>query len=100
MIDELQIIKEIVGDLTGAGIWGLVGYIAYSLVKSILAWGIIGWLANKLIVHAFDLARAPVTKAEFHSMEKRLEGAEREKEKVLHAYKIMKEKKDAESTAS
>lgn len=99
MIEELEIIKGIVGDITGVGIWGFVGYIVYSLVKTVIAWGVLAWLVNKLIVGIFEVVRCPVTKTQYDDIQRERDEAKRESERVKHAYRILKEKQEKESVA-
>ena len=99
MLDELQLIKEMVGDLSVFGGWAFGGYIAYSLIKMAFTFGGACWLLNKLMILVFDYLKAPVTKSEHENTKRemsslmvRVSDADRELEKVKHMYKILKDK--------
>ncbi len=99
MIEELQLIKEMVGDLTAFGGWAFGGYILYSLVKLALTFGASCWLINKLITLIFDHLKAPVSKEEYERQKDKLSElmsdlskARRETQEVKHMYKLMKDK--------
>ena len=103
MIDELTLIKGLLGDLTRFGGWAFAGYIAYSLAKMVFIYGGIGYIINKVITLIFDYIKCPVTKKDYKSIQNRKNELQsrndelvRQVEKVKHQYKILKEKADDE----
>ena len=96
MIDELVLIKELLGDLTHVGGWAFAGYIAYSLTKMIFIYGGIGYILNKVVVLVFDYIKCPVTKSEYDNIQSRNDKLERDISSLKHQYVIMKEKKENE----
>ena len=96
MIDELTLIKELLGDLTQVGEWAFAGYIAYSLIKMVFIYGGIGYIINKLIVLIFDYVKCPVTKNEYDNIQSKNDQLERDITRVKHQYMVMKEKNDNE----
>ena len=109
MIDEITLIKEMLGDLTGVGIWGFVAYLSYGLIKFLSAWGIALYILNRLITEGFDYIKCPVTKDEYArvvqakdrlsseitgnhaSHAAKVTALDSELERVKHMYKILKE---------
>jgi len=96
MIDELVLIKELLGDLTQVGGWAFAGYIAYSLTKMIFIYGGVGYIINKVIVLIFDYIKCPVTKSEYDNVKSSNENLERDISRLKHQYMIMKEKNENE----
>jgi hypothetical protein len=101
MIEELQLIKELVGELTGAGIWVFVGVVSYKLVKL----GAIVWFLHSVIGKIFTFMKADITKGEAEVIkdsalksERQLREAEAKHESEMNEvkamYKILKEAKD------
>lgn len=105
MIEELQILKGIVGELTGLGIWFVVLFFAYKLAWVGVCSGAVVAL-YKFLVRAFC---CDVTKKEYEEMiskhKREIESKEEsiihykkevakviaESERVLHMYEILKE---------
>ena len=101
MIDELEILKAIIGDITGVGIWGVVAWILYKLAVAGMYLGSFIYL----IKTAYALLSCPITKKEAESLKddnyklkREVESAKHESkmevEKVKHMYKILKEGSD------
>ena len=70
MIEELELVKQMVGDFTNVGIWGFVSYIAFLLVKLIISWGALAWLLNKMIVGTFNYLSLGESKAGIEEIKK------------------------------
>ena len=118
MIDELELIKQILGDLSGVGIWGFMAFLGYSLSKTILVWGGFFYIINKAIVFVFEYLKADVTKAECQAVAKEAHDIRTNKErgeadhyaevtrlkadveKVKHLYKILKESSSKDEVKS
>lgn len=93
MIEELKIIQEIFGDLTGLGIWGIVAWFAYNVLCG-AAW-LYGILKILDLVKWWVLTGERRDAAESEAARER-DKYRRESEEVKHMYKILKEAKDAE----
>ena len=122
MIDELTLIKAIVGDLSGVGLWVFLGTVSYMLITKMVLYIGIGYLvklvANKVASHLKgDLTREGVNAIESEIKNLRKEMAEiraederrvimqdanlealktkhkAELEDIKHMYKILKESK-------
>ena len=102
MIEELQILKGIVGDLSGVSIWLMVGYI-FMRIAIVAAWV---YTAKLLIQAAKGVLTAEVTKDQYrsiddenHSIKRDMEAlrskTDMEVQEVKHLYKILKESKGA-----
>lgn len=105
MIEELQILKDIVGDLTGLGIWFVVMFFAYKLsIVGVFSGAVIA--LYKLCVKVFCCEVSKTTYEEMLHQHKReidnrdetianytksLAKAQAETERVLHMYEILKE---------
>ena len=96
MLDELEVLRNIVGDLSSVGLWVFIGYILYSLAKVVLTFVASLWLVHKIALMWFDFKKAPFTKEECIALEDKLNKERMEKESTLHKYSIMKEKLTAE----
>lgn len=92
MLEELSVLREIVGDLSSVGLWVFIGYILYSLAKTILTFVAALWLVHKIAIMFFDHIKAPFTKAECLEFEDKAHKSEMESQKTKHKYLIMKEK--------
>jgi phosphate/sulfate permease len=101
MIEELELIKQLVGELTGAGIWVFVGVVGYKLVKL----GVIVWFFHSLIGRIFTFVSADISKDEANRLKSRILQAEdqlssastkheTEMNEVKAMYKILKEAND------
>ena len=105
MIEELQILKSIVGDLTGLGIWFVVMFFIYKLsIVGVFSGAVIA--VYKICIKVFC---CEVTKEKFDAMvlnhkqeierkdeyyiniKKELAQAHAETERVLHMYELLKE---------
>jgi len=107
MIEELEVLKVIIGDLTGVGIWGIVAWILYKLsTAAMLLGGVI--YAIKTAYKAFT---SPITKSEAYQLRDNNDQLKREVENekhlrkmevedIKHMYKILKEGSDELSRAS
>lgn len=105
MIEELQILKSIVGDLTGLGIWFVVMFFAYKLsIVGVFSGAVIA--VYKLCIRIFccDVSKSDYEELiDKHKREidnrdetianytKSLAKAQAETERVLHMYEILKE---------
>ncbi len=102
MIEELQMIKDIVGDLSAVGGWVAAGVIAYKFIIQLIIYIGGGWLVNSIVTKAFAHFKADITRQEadiiIASDTKR--GAEMEALRASHRaemnevksmYKILKE---------
>lgn len=113
MIDELTLLKEMLGDLTNAGIWGICIYVGYKLVIFGGTAGSIVYLGKLIVTKIYDYAKSDFTKAEAKQMKleanRRVDNAEearkhwenkaaeanRERDEVKSMYKILKMKSEA-----
>lgn len=115
MLDELTLLKEMLGDLTNAGIWGISIYVGYKLIifggTAFSFVYVIKLLATKI----FDHLKADLTKAEVIELKeecqrkvdsandrvidshKSASRAQRECDEVKSMYKILKQKYEAEN---
>lgn len=91
MIEELKIIQDIFGDLTGLGVWGIVAWFAYNVLCGI-AW-LYGILKILELVKWWVLTGERRDIAESDVSRER-DGFRREAEEVKHMYKILKESKE------
>ena len=105
MFEELEIIKSIVTELSGAGLGFGLAYIAYLFVSKTLTLAGIIWIINELSKRVVSVIKCDVTKEQLKEMEirnkeweSRAFKADREVEEIKHKYKIMMEKKANEST--
>ena len=100
MIEELEILKGIVGDLSGVSIWLMAGYIIMRL-SIVLAWV---YTAKLVIQSLKGVFMADITKQQYrliddenHSIKRDMQevkaNAKMEVEQVKHLYKILKEAK-------
>jgi len=107
MVEELNLIREILGDLTGVGIWGFIAFIGYSFLKFTIAICAFIYLVNK-IIYALT---CPVSKADYNKMQDRVDitRSERDKaiadgkmevDKIKHLYKILKEASEYKEKSS
>lgn len=92
MIDELELLKGIVADLTNAGIWALVAYIGYQLAKIILTLWAILFVVVRIVNKIFDHLKASITKAEADALEEENHKLKMEVERTKHMYVLLKEK--------
>lgn len=104
MIDELEILKTIIGDITGVGIWGVVAWIMYKLATAGMLLGAFIYAVKT----AYALFSCPMTKPEAIRLEDESIRCKRELkeiqskckmevENLKHMYKILKESKDESS---
>ena len=92
MLEELEVLRGIVGDLSSVGLWVFIGYIMYSLAKVVLTFVASLWLIHKIALMWFDYKKAPFTKEECIELENKLNKEKMDKESTLHKYSIMKER--------
>jgi len=125
MLEELNIIAKMVGDLTGLSGWLIGGYIVYKLLVNMVLIVGGGWLIHKVSTLIYKFNTADITKREAksikynmeikenqHKMNKRdweedlakvkddLSKAKREAIEVKHMYKILKEATNESTTGS
>ena len=107
MIEELQLLRDIFGDLTGFGMYAIGFYIAYKLIT----FGSVCYLIKFAIEKLFAFFKADITKEEADIIRRGATKAECENkelqatinanctkhdaelEKIKHMYKILKEAK-------
>ena len=107
MIDELEILKTIIGDITGVGIWGIVAWIMYKLAVAGM------WLGAFIytIKSVKAIVSSPMTKSESNDIsntnmqlkrdiEDTKHKCKMETENLKHMYKILKEASENESSRS
>jgi hypothetical protein len=94
MIDELEIIKAMLGDLTSVGIWGFVAYICYSLIKLGMMYAVIVWAISKALYLIQILGIAPCSKGEYDDLLRKNNDLSLQVDTVKHQYKVLKEAKD------
>ncbi len=107
MIEELEMIKAIVGDLAGAGLWGMGAYIAYKLIINLVFYIGGGYLIHTIATLVYKASTADITRQDADML--RTENARKtakldameithksELDEVKAMYKILKEKKDAQ----
>tara|TARA_R110000850_G_C9771514_1_gene447452 strand:+ start:192 stop:542 length:351 start_codon:yes stop_codon:yes gene_type:complete len=107
MIDELEILKTIIGDITGIGIWGVVAWIMYKLAVAGM------WLGAFIytIKAVKSFVTSPVTKVQAdvlnsanmqlkRDIEETKHKCKMETENLKHMYKILKESSNNESSES
>jgi hypothetical protein len=103
MINELEVFKSIVSDLTGASVWLMALYV---VTKAMV---VAGWvfLGNKLInagvsIFTRDISvdEAKIYKDKCHELEGKIKDVEsdckHEVEEYKHMYKLLKQAKDNE----
>lgn len=94
MFEELQLLKEIVGDLSSVGGWIAGSWILYKLIVA-MTWLIGGgYLIKKLAELAAKHFGADISKEESLKLKKLLAESEHEAERVKHMYKLLKEKRE------
>lgn len=104
MLDELQLLKEIVGDLSGVGMYMMLAYVCMRIII-VFAWVYTG---KHVISGILSIFKADITKQEARELDDRNHNlkremadvraeAKREVEEVKHLYKILKESSDNES---
>ncbi len=111
MIDELQMIKDIVGDLSAVGGWVAGGVILYKFIVS-MTWIVGGgWLIKTLAQMVYNHSKADITRQEADRIQA---GNVRDKanydartielnsrlERVRHMYKLLKEAKESKDESS
>lgn len=92
MIEELKIIQEIFGDLTGLGVWGIVAWFSYNILCGM------AWLYG--ILKVLDLVKwcfLTGERKDAASSEAAIDRDRyrREAEEVKHMYKLLKEAKES-----
>jgi len=90
MFEELQLLKEIVGDLSSVGGWIAVSWILYKFVVA-MTWLIgAGYLIKKISELVFRHFSSDITKEESLELKKSLFESQNEVERVKHMYKLLK----------
>lgn len=103
MIDEIKLLQEIIGDLSGLGAWLVAAYLGYKLAVG----AAVVYVFRLLIVTVSAHFKVDMTKREAEHLRAEIvrvnSAAAAEKvrsaseiERVKHLYKILKEAKDAE----
>jgi hypothetical protein len=99
MFEELQLLKEIVGDLSSVGGWIAGSWILYKFIVA-MTWLIGGgFLIKKLAELAAKHFGSDISKEEGLQLKQALVESEQETERVKHMYKLLKEKKDVSGAA-
>lgn len=97
-MEELKLLKEIIGDLSGMGIWIMSLYV---LVKALGYAGLV-YIGDRIVRAAVSVLKTDMSKQEArelddknHELKREMEDvkakAKREVEEVKHLYKILKE---------
>lgn len=100
MIDELKILQEILGDLTGLGGWFIAAYFTLKLAT------ICAWVGGTYLIacQVTALFVSDMTKGEAEDIrleaKKKIAEANAETERVQHMYKLLKEKKEAQENVT
>ncbi len=100
MIEELKLVQEIVGDLSGVGLWVFAGVLLLKLVNV----AAIIYMVKFVVEKTYLLFKCPITKKEAERLQSENEGlqgsikevklnAKMEVEEIKHLYKILKESK-------
>jgi len=110
MIEELQMLKEIFGELTSAGIWGLSIYVGYKLLVFFAGLAVFVYIAKLIIEKVYSYVTGGMTKEEHEQQIKRLKydidaavtaknhaitaknQAEAKEREVKSMYKVLKQK--------
>lgn len=101
MIEELRILQEIIGDLSGLGAWLVGAYIGYK----VLLLAVLTYIANLVIKAISAFLKPGITRGEANTIqadmalkdakhEAQMIEVNSECERVKHMYKILKEAKD------
>ena len=69
MIEELTLIKAIVGDLSGVGLWVFLGTISYMLLTKMVLYIGLGYLVKLIVGKVAEFFKADITKAEAEELE-------------------------------
>jgi len=69
MIEELNLIKAIVGDLSGVGLWVFLGTISYMLITKMVLYVGLGYLVKLIAGKVAEYFKADITKAEAEELE-------------------------------
>lgn len=117
MIDELTLLKEMLGDLTNAGIWGICIYVSYKLIIFGGAAGSVVYVVRLVVTSIYKHMQSDFTKAQAEELRRRSDNdvkrateimerhGEREAEairecnEVKSMYKILKMKAEAEDVS-
>lgn len=101
MIEELEILKTIIGDLSNVGMNGVIAYIAYKLVKLLIIVGAFCYAVQKTYQYFIN----PDHSEHVKKLNKQVLSLEKDKdvlshkhkmeiEDMKHMYKILKEAKE------
>jgi len=107
MIEELQILKQIVGDVTGLGIWFVVLFFGYKLSwVAVFSGAVVAIYKLCIKVFCCDISKHDYEmmisshkceisnkQDELIAMKKAVADAQAETDRVLHMYSILKEEK-------
>ena len=114
MIDELTLLKEMLGDLTNAGIWGVCIFVGYKLILFTGTTASFVYIIKLVVTSIFKHVQSDFTKAQAADIksecERKVSAAEqrtrdlleststanRECNEVKSMYKILKQKHEAE----
>ena len=108
MENELNLVKDIIIELSGLGGWAIFAYVVFMLMKAVVVWWPVFWLVHKIIVKVSHHYSQPLTLAKKNELEEsikvltkkvsdykeELDAALRDKQMTLHQYKIMKDALD------
>jgi hypothetical protein len=98
MIEELEILKLIIGDLTGVGVWGIVAWILYKLATAAMLLGGVIYAINaiyKVFTTSVTKQEALLLQHDNDSLKREIENQKHQRkmevENIKHMYKILKE---------
>jgi len=96
MIDELEILKTILENLSAVGIKGVLAYIGYKILIAAFWLGGITYALKSILKSTVSYSKFKIEKVvadnyELKELRKRNEELNREIEDVKHCYKILKE---------
>ena len=118
MIDELTLLKEMLGDLTNAGIWGVCIFVGYKLTVFTGTVASVVYIIKLVVTSIYNHLQCDFTKAQAdklaedskyqvdqadkarRSWQDSAAEAERERDEVKGMYKILKQKYEAENVVT
>lgn len=118
MIDELTLLKEMLGDLTNAGIWGICIYVGYKLIIFGGTAASLVYVIKLIVTSVYNHMQSDFTKqdadrikaetqrwidskdAEIRNCRYSADQANREADEVKSMYKILKQKYEVASDDS
>lgn len=95
MENELNLVKDIIIELSGLGGWAIFAYVVFMLMKAVVIWWPIAFLIHKIIVKVSEHFRLPLTAKSKEDLEykvKTMESKIKELTKALHEKELEEEK--------